>query len=160
MVSTQGMRRRSMLTACVASASLLSISAADHRHDVLAAEQKWLAAYNQRDAHTIERIESDDFRIVLGDGRIQTKTDQLQAIRRPLPSGATFSIRTEGTAEIRLYGDVAILTGIVVERGAFPDEKGQTTPFALRSRYTDVWVFRKGTWQVVSSHQSNLEETK
>ena len=132
-----------------------SIFAADDQA-VLAAQRQWLDGYNRRDATALAAIEADDFRVVFGDGRMQTKADQLTNIQKALPAGATYEILVEST-EARLYGKVAVLSGIVVEKGSFPDEKGAAKIFSQRSRYTDTWILKKGHWQVVSSHLSDVK---
>jgi ketosteroid isomerase-like protein len=139
----------------IAAFTISCIFAADNQA-VLAAQRQWLDGYNRRDASVLAAIEADDFRVVFGDGRIQTKTDQLTNIQRALPAGATYEIAVEST-DVRLYGKVAVLSGIVVEKGSFPDEKGAAKIFSQRSLYTDTWIFKKGHWRVVSSHLSDLK---
>ncbi len=118
---------------------------------VLEAQRRWLDGYNHHDEKALAAIEAEDFRVVFGDGRIQTKADQLVNVSKPLPAGATYEIAVE-TTEVRLYGKAAVLTGIVVEKGII---SGQ--PFSQRSRYTDTWVLQKGYWRVVSSHLCDLK---
>jgi ketosteroid isomerase-like protein len=134
-----------------------SVFAADNpREAVLTAQRQWLDGYNHHDAKALEAIEAEDFRVVFGDGKIQTKADQLTNIRKAVPAGATYEIAVEST-EVRVYGNAAVLTGVVVEKGAFPDEKGAPQAFRQRSRYTDTWILEKGRWRVVSSHLSDLK---
>jgi len=136
------MRIRTLL--CALAFSVLF--AADAQHDVLAAQRQWLDSYNRRDEKVLAALEADDFRVVFGDGSVQTKGDQLTNIRKPLPPGK-HEIAAE-TTEVRLYGKAAVLTGIVVESGP---------SFKQRSRYTDTWIFQKGHWRVASSHLSDLK---
>jgi hypothetical protein len=68
-------------------------------------------------------IEVDDFRVTFGNGLVQTKADQLDNIRRAMPVGAEYRIFVE-TSEVRVYGRAAVVTGIVVEGGEFPDRQG------------------------------------
>jgi ketosteroid isomerase-like protein len=136
------MRIRTLLAALTFSA----LFAADAQQDVLAAQRQWLDGYNRRDEKVLAAIEADDFRVVFGDGSVQTKADQLTNIRKTLPPGK-YEIAAE-TTEVRLYGKAAVLTGIVVESGP---------SFKQRSRYTDTWIFQKNRWRVVSSHLSDLK---
>jgi hypothetical protein len=123
---------------------------------LLAAQRQWIASYNNRDETLLKAIESDDFRITFGDGRVQQKADQLAQLRKAPPKGAKFEIVVE-SSEVRLYGDAAVICGIVAERGTLVDEQGVTRSFAERSRYTDTWVLRNGRWQVVASHLSDIK---
>ena len=54
-----------------------------------------------------------------------------------------------------LYRRIAVLTGIVVQRGSFRDEKGEVKQFGQRSRYADGRVRRGKRWQMVASHPSD-----
>lgn len=124
-------------------------------------QQQWMDSYNQRDAKKLAGIESDDFRIVFGDGREETKSEQIAQMSKPLPKGTQYSISLE-KSEFRLYGTAAVVTaavvtGVVVEKGKVPNAKGVFEPFESRSRYTDTWIFRNGRWQVVASHLSELK---
>ena len=136
------MRIRTLLAALTFSA----LFAADAQQDVLAAQRQWLDGYNRRDEKVLAAIEADDFRVVFGDGSVQSKADQLTNIRKPPPPGK-YEIAAE-TTDVRLYGKAAVLTGIVAESGP---------SFKQRSRYTDTWIFQKGRWRVVSSHLSELK---
>ena len=136
--------------------TISALSASDQQHAVLEAQRQWLDGYNRRDERAMAAVEADDFLVVFGDGRVQTKSDQLANLRKPMPPAARYEIAVEST-EVRLYGNAAVLTGIVVERGSFPNEKGALQPFSQRSRYTDTWIFRKGRWNVVSSHLSDVK---
>jgi ketosteroid isomerase-like protein len=131
----------------IAALSFSVLFAAEAPQDVLAAQRQWLDGYNRRDEKVLATIEADDFRVVFGDGNIQTKADQMTNLRKAPPAGGKYEIAAE-TTEVRLYGKAAVLTGIVVESGP---------SFRQRSRYTDTWIFQKGRWRVVSSHLSDLK---
>jgi uncharacterized protein DUF4440 len=108
------------------------------RQSVLEAQRQWLDGYNHRDQKVLAAIEAEDFRVVFGDGTVQTRADQLTNILKPLPSGAKYEIAVE-TTEVRIYGKAAVLTGVVVEK---------TQSVSQRSRYTTPGSFRKaaGEW--------------
>jgi ketosteroid isomerase-like protein len=114
--------------------------------ELLKLERAWLDAYQKRDVAAMERIESDDFTITHANGRVITKAQEIANLKRPGPSDSSMSFSTEDT-KVRVYGDTAVLTGIVIMKGK---------DFSERSRYTDVYVKRNGQWQVVASHLSNL----
>jgi hypothetical protein len=128
----------------------------DGRQAVLEAQRQWIESYNRHNEKTLTEIESDDFSIVFGDGRVQNKADQLTNLRKPLPPGAEYQIVVE-SSDARLYGRAAVLTGIVAEKGKFPNEQGVMQSFSQRSRYTDTWILQKGHWRVVSSHLSEVK---
>ncbi len=119
--------------------------------ELLKLEREWLDAYLNRDVAAMERIEADDFAITHADGRVLTKADEIAGLKRQTgPKDPNIAFLTEGT-KVRVYGDTAVLTGVVVFK--FKDS-------VERSRYTDVYVKRDGRWQVVASHLSRLPDQK
>ncbi len=53
---------------------------------------------------------------------------------------------------VRIYGDVALLTGIADNAGTF-----HGFPFAGKIRYTRVFVRRDGRWQAVAMQQTSMQ---
>jgi hypothetical protein len=58
---------------------------------------------------------------------------------------------------VRLYGDVAIVTGTVVAKPADVESSG-TAP--IRTKFTDILVWRDGRWQAVSSQETAVPADK
>lgn len=54
-------------------------------------------------------------------------------------------------AKVQIYNDTAIVTYISNDKGTF---KGKD--ISGKTRWTDVFVKRKGSWQVVASHGTML----
>jgi ketosteroid isomerase-like protein len=54
--------------------------------------------------------------------------------------------------DVRIYGDVALLTGIADNTGMY---RG-TVPFSGKTRYTRVFVWQDGRWQAVSMQQTPM----
>jgi ketosteroid isomerase-like protein len=124
-----------------------ALFALDQQQAVLEAQRQWIEGYNHRDEKALAAIEAEDFRVVFGDGSVQTRSDQITNIRKALPRGANYEIAVE-TTDVRLYGKAAVLTGIVIEK---------TQSASQRSRYTDTWILQKGRWRVVSSQLCDLK---
>ncbi len=118
-------------------------------------ERLWLDAYEQNDAVAMERIVADDFIITFPNGSMQTKPQLMAMIKAPRrPGQPRMKFHTEGV-QSRAYGDTVILLGRVTTEY---ERDGQTVK--EQSRYTDTYVRRRGRWQVVASHLSNVEEPK
>jgi uncharacterized protein (TIGR02246 family) len=118
-------------------------------------ERQWLDAYEQNNPDAMDRIVADDFIITFPNGAMQTKPQLMNMVKAAL-RGVQPRMRfyTEGV-QSRTYGDTVILIGRVVTEY---ERDGQTVK--EQSRYTDTYVRRKGRWQVVASHLSNVEATK
>lgn len=132
----------------------LRLSTNDPVAEVRATERAWLDAYEKRDAAAMNSIVADDFLIVHGDGRTQTKTDVMESLARATAAGMPAATFTTEDVQGRVYGDTVILTGNVTMQRKRRD--GTTT--TMVSRYTDAYFRRNGRWQVVSSHQGAATE--
>ncbi|MDQ3258061.1 MAG: SgcJ/EcaC family oxidoreductase, partial [Acidobacteriota bacterium] len=114
-------------------------------------EREWLDAYEKRDAEAMDRIVADDFTITHVNGAVQTKTDIMKELQvSPDAARPTSKFSTDNVTS-RVFGDTVILTGRVTQQ---MERGGQTR--MMQMRYTDVYVKRKGRWQVVASQLSRI----
>lgn len=118
-------------------------------------ERQWLDAYEQNNADAMDRIVADDFTITFPNGAIQTKPQLMGMIKAPRRAAQPRMRFSTEDVQSRAYGDTVILIGRVITEY---ERDGKTVK--EQSRYTDTYVQRKGRWQVVASHLSNVEEPK
>jgi Domain of unknown function (DUF4440) len=108
-------------------------------------ENEWLHA---RDAQTLDRVLAPDFLHPLPTGMLATKEQQISWFStHPPPPGRT--VRFE-MMKIRLYGDVAVVNGIV-------EAKDSASPAPRRTIFTDVFSFRDDRWQAVNAEENQIE---
>lgn len=112
-------------------------------------EREWDDAIVRKDLGALDRIIDDDFILIDDAGRITRKKELLEQIKTPDLVIKPFE--TEDVT-VRIYGDTAILTGRFTQQGEY---KGQS--FTVHSRYTDVYIRRKGNWKAVSAHASTIK---
>jgi ketosteroid isomerase-like protein len=117
---------------------------------LLKLEREWLDAYLNRDVAAMERIEADEFTITHGNGQVLSKAQEIANLKSAGPKDPAEAFSTE-EVKVRIYGDAAVLTGIVVMKNARGTQ---------RSRYTDVYIKRDGRWQVAASHLTSLPPGK
>lgn len=118
-------------------------------------ERQWLDAYEKNDSIEMDRIVADDFTITFPNGEIQTKPQLMAMVRAPRRAAQPpIKLFTEDVRS-RAYGDTVILMGRVITEY---ERDGKT--LKDQSRYTDTYIQRKGRWQVVASHLSNVEAAK
>lgn len=112
-------------------------------------EQKWLQ--NEDNPATLNSILADDFVHVLPNGFIskQQHIAFVQAHPHQKPLKRHFE-----QLRVRIYGNVAIVNGIVAERPAKAAKDGA----ALKILFTDVFVFRNGRWQAVNAQETAVAE--
>jgi ketosteroid isomerase-like protein len=118
-----------------------------------ALERRWMGALQQRDASALSQIVGDEFtlvspRLVVAAGERDRYFQH--AMRELSITSYDFEALT-----VRLYGRTAVVSGRLKQSASAGGED-----WGGSYLFTDVWVSRDGTWQVVSRHASLLPEKK
>ncbi len=110
-----------------------------------AIERQWLAS--EHDSTALGRILADDFLHPVPAGVFLTKAQHIEwAVRHPAPTGRQQRL---DQLRIRRYGDVGLVTGLVVTTEGDGRED--------RSVFTDVFVRRNGRWQAVNAQENAVQ---
>ena len=125
---------------------------------ILKLEREWLDSYLKNDVETLKRVLADNFTKTYSNGRVLTKEQEIESQQQEIESlrkGSSsqwpdLSLTTEDT-QVRIYGDTAVVTGRLIEKGA---------NFKFQSRYTDTYVRQRGQWRVVASQLTRLPEER
>jgi uncharacterized protein (TIGR02246 family) len=118
--------------------------------DVKKVERQWLDAYEQHDPAAMDKIVASDWMITYPDGSTSAKEQVMQLVKSPRKEGMPAPKFFTEEVQARAYGDTVILTGRIITQWPGGDSSRE------QSRYTDTYVKRDGTWQVVASHMSNV----
>jgi ketosteroid isomerase-like protein len=123
------------------SAGLAHASPQDDRAAVAALDTEFQAAVKHNDVATIDRIQHPDMVLVLGDGRVFTKEDHLNAARE---RSTEYEIQDEepGTQLVRVHGDTAIVTALLRLKGT-----SEGRPFDRRVWFSDTYVRTPQGWK-------------
>jgi ketosteroid isomerase-like protein len=102
-------------------------------------EREWLSAYGRGDVATVDRMETATYTAVDETGQ-STKAEQLKSIeqRTKRDLGVTYTYRRQ---DVRLFGNVALLTGLCEVKIAANEP-------AEQALVTEIWVKQDGTWKV------------
>jgi ketosteroid isomerase-like protein len=100
-----------------------------------------------------DRIEAEDFIFTDASGGVTDKKQDMAGEKDCHKSDGTYDV---DDASVRLYGNTAVVTGRVTTVGKNKEGKAVTR----RSRFTDVFVWRDGRWQLVAGHSSRIPEPK
>lgn len=142
--------RRAALALATQPLALLAAPAPDADIALLTRQaQAWDEAIVRRDATAIAANMAEDFRQIDGDGDIADKAAFMRDIVSPK---LTIDPYTVEDFEIRLYGDMALLSGRTRMTGRY-DGKA----FVSHYRYIDVYARRAGRWQIVSVQITRLQ---
>jgi len=101
------------------------------------------------DTVALSRLLAPDFMEISRLGTVRTRVDNI----RDLASGTLHltSIKYD-SLNVRIYGDVAVLTGIADNTGTM-----RGFPFAGKIRYTRIFVRKDGRWQAVLMQQTPMQ---
>jgi ketosteroid isomerase-like protein len=116
---------------------------------VRAVEMNRRVALLAADTVALSRMLAPDFIEISRLGAIRTRADNI----RDIASGALhLTSITYDSLNVRVYGDVAVLTGVADNTGTF-----RSFPFSGKIRYTRVFVRRDGRWQAVLMQQTPIQ---
>lgn len=108
---------------------------------------EWPRANVQGDVKWFEQHLADELMLTTGrTGEVTTKAQELASIRASQGAGSTEKIED---LRVHAYGDTAVTTFKIDVSGT-----DNTGPYHRVARYTEVWVFRDGRWQLAASHSS------
>jgi ketosteroid isomerase-like protein len=108
----------------------------------------WDKAIVRKDRAAIEGNMADDFRSIDGAGTVETKPVFVDGL---MDAKLTIDPYTVEDFDVRLFGDVALLSGRTKMTGRFDGK-----PFTSHYRYIDVYARRNGRWQIVSVQITRL----
>jgi hypothetical protein len=108
------------------------------------------ASLIKKDRATMERLYANDYTYIHSNGTVANKTQDIAANMSP---DQAWTARKSDDMRVRIYRDVAVVTGISTLTGS---AKGYVSG---PRRFTEVWVRRNGRWQMVSG-QSTLVPAK
>jgi ketosteroid isomerase-like protein len=129
------------IAALAMSAGLAHASPEDDRRAVAALDTEFQAAVKRHHAATIDRIQHPDMVLVLGDGRVYTKADHVNAARE---KKIVYEIQDEepGTQTVRVLGDTAVVTALLRIKGT-----SEGVDFDRRLWFSDTYVRTPGGWK-------------
>lgn len=112
------------------------------RNGLEAIERQWLAS--EHDSAALGSILADDFVHPVPAGIFLTKAQHIDwAVRHPAPRDRQ---QRFDQLRIRTYGEVGVVTGLVIST----DAEGRED----RTVFTDVFVRRTGRWQAVNAQEN------
>ena len=117
--------------------------------EVTKAEQELTDALTKGHGELLEQKLAPDWKYVASDGSLMSRAEIIKAVK----SGALkFEQHAIAELDVRVFGEAAVVVGTSTSRGTWEGES-----FALRDRFTDVFIRKEGKWLCVSSQSSNIE---
>ena len=148
------MARRESLFCVLAAAWAVTASGSQDRsvksdqQTLIELEQSWNAAFYRKDVRFIENVLADEFIATYDDGSRGDKAKELALV-------AEFNQQVDSSTmdefTVKVYGDTAVVWFSLHLTGP---SKGRR--LVLTYRYNDVFVWRAGRWQCVSTQSTKV----
>ena len=103
------------------------------------------------DYRYFDRVEAEDFVFTDAAGSVSDKKQDMAGEKDCRKSDGTYDV---DETEVRLYGNTAVVTGRVTTTRKNKEDK----VIVRHSRFTDVFVWRDGRWQLVAGHSSRIPD--
>ena len=123
--------------------------AGDVEQALMKLEREGTAALLKRDSAGFGRLFAEDAVLTSPDGTVQTKAQLLADVK-----SGSLALESSEIADMKVHahGDAAVVTYSTTDKGKY---KGQDV--SGRYRWTDVFVRRNGTWQIVASQGTPIQ---
>src|SRR5579871_2287513 len=113
------------------------------KNDLLQIEREIGRANLDCDYKYFDRVEGEDFIFTDAAGTVSDKKQDMAGEKDCRKTDAKYDV---DNSEVRLFGNTAVVTGRITIARKNKEEKLVTR----RSRFTDVFVWRDGRWQLVA----------
>lgn len=110
----------------------------------------WDKAIVRKDRAAIEANMADDFRQIDSAGNVETKASFVDGL---MSDKLEIDPYTVEEFDVRLYGDVALLSGRTNMTGRYEGE-----PFTSHYRYIDIYARKDAAWKIVSVQITKIRE--
>lgn len=104
----------------------------------------------QRDGRRVGELLADDWLLVSSTGKVKTKAQLLAELALP---DLEFQDNETRDVLVRIWGDTAVLTGVLHQRYRLHGELRDVT-----LRYSDTWTRVGDSWRQVSGHTTRLPD--
>jgi len=130
----------------VVTASPTADDSAATEEDIIKFERDWVAAIVNKDVAALERILAEDFVGTSVRGETFRKAQAIEDIKK-----GAYVVQSMNMDEVsaNVYGDAAVAFTSQEEKSAY-DGVNSSGHF----HFTNTWIKRNGSWQVVASHGS------
>ena len=119
------------------------------RRELMLIENEIARANRECDYKYFARVEADEFIFTDASGNLSTRAQDLAGEKDCRKNQST---QTFDEVVVQPHGNWAVLSARSTTTFAGRDG----TPVTRRNRFTDVFVWRDGRWQLVSGHSSRL----
>jgi len=119
---------------------------------LIAIDKRMQRAFIDHDVKTLEKILTEDYVLVLGNGAERTRAPILKDVASP---DLVFEINESSGWEVRVHGDTAIVVALLHQKGTNAGK-----PFDWVVKFSDTYVREHGEWRNVHAHATRMPDVK
>jgi ketosteroid isomerase-like protein len=116
--------------------------------ELIGVENAWKQAVVKRDVSALQHLYADEYMSVDQEGMTWNKKEDIEIDTAGVSRLSTYKLED---LTVRIYGDVAVVTGRNSATGKVLDREAKA-----QNRFTDVFVKRDGRWQCVHSQTTPI----
>ena len=117
-------------------------------NELIGVENAWKQAVVKRDVSALQHLYADEYMSVDQEGMTWNKKQDIEIDTAGVSRLSTYKLED---LTVRIYGDVAVVTGRNSATGKVLDRAAKA-----HNRFTDVFVKRDGRWQCVHSQTTPI----
>ena len=121
------------------------------RNELMQLERDIGKANIENDYTFFDRVEAEEFIFTDAGGGVTTRKQDLEGLKQPSNPDVKLVAYDVDEMRVMLYDKTAVVTGRVTTKRMV---KGAAV--TSQSRFTDVFVWRQGRWQIVAGHSSRI----
>jgi len=123
------------------------------RNDLMQLERDIGKANIESNYAFFDRVEAEEFIFTDAGGGITTKKQDLEGLKQPANPDVKLVAYDVDEMNVLLYDKTAVVTGRVTTKRMVKGAEAVS-----KSRFTDVFVWRQGRWQLVAGHSSRIRQ--
>jgi ketosteroid isomerase-like protein len=123
------------------------------RQDLIRIEREIGQANFDCDYKYFAKVEAEEFVFTDASGGLTTRKEDLAGEKNCRKSEGSYVL---DETLVSVYGNTAVLTSRATTSGRNKDGSA----FSRKNRFTDVFVWRDGRWQLVAGHSSRIPDEK
>lgn len=121
------------------------------RNELMQLERDIGKANIENDYAFFDRVEGEEFIFTDAGGGLTTRKQDLEGLKQPANPDVKLVAYDVDEMRVMLYDKTAVVTGRVTTKRIV-----KSASVTGQSRFTDVFVWRQGRWQLVAGHSSRI----
>jgi ketosteroid isomerase-like protein len=117
--------------------------------EVVKASAEIIEDFDRTDIAALDRLLADDYIVTQSFGL----TSKAQLMNAWKSGSLKYASCSDKDRSVRVYGDTAVTTGIVTQKGQNPNGD-----FTIYARYTGVWVKQQGRWRLAVAQLTEIPQ--